>query len=71
MRKTLGIFLLVLLLTGSVSAGEMGNDSPAPPPPQSATAIPALKPDDEMQDGVAASLTQITLNVLAVLPSLH
>ena len=74
MRKTLGVCLLVLLLTGSASAGIMQNDAPAPPPPQPATA--AQEPTDgvtlngEMQNRVAESLTQTALELLAVLPSL-
>ena len=71
MRKTLGVCLLVLLLSGSTSAGEMPNDKPAPPPPQPATA--AQEPTGgEMQNGImpndaTATLTQIALELLAVL----
>lgn len=77
MRKTLGVCLLVLILTGSASAGIMGNDTPAPPPPQPATAI--QEPTDAVQeatsaatveDGTQGSMTQIALELLAVLPSL-
>lgn len=63
--------MLVLLLAGSVSAGEMGNDSPTPPPPQSATAVQTTTADGNMQNGVAGDLIQTALNLLAVLPSLH
>jgi len=66
MRKTLGVSLLVLLLNGSASAGEMPNGSPAPPPSQSTNA--AQEPTGgEMPNGVTDSLTQITLDVLALL----
>lgn len=39
MRKTLGVCLLVLLLTGPAVAGEMPNGSPAPPPPSPQTSV--------------------------------
>ena len=64
MRKTLGICLLVLFLTSSVSAGEMPNWSPVPPPANTAQ-VPTT---DDTQD--ANSLTDIALDLLAVLPSL-
>lgn len=70
MRKTLGVFLLVLLVAGSASAdGIMPNGSPQPPPPQSATAVQTTT-DGEMHTDAAESLTQVALSVLAVLPSL-
>jgi hypothetical protein len=80
MRKTLGICLLVLLLTGSASAGEMPNFTPAPPPSQPATAAqeptggemqtgqPTL--DGEMPNPAPDSLTQTALDLFAVLSSL-
>jgi hypothetical protein len=77
MRKTLGICLLVLLLTGSAIAGEMQNGSPAPPPSQPATAT--QEPTDtaqeptapgEMLNGAPDSLTQTALDLLAALSSL-
>lgn len=77
MRKTLGICLLVLLLTGSAVAGEIPNDRPAPPSsPQTST---VQEPTDALQDPTANgimgndtpnSLTEIALELLAVLPSL-
>jgi hypothetical protein len=77
MRKTLGISLLVLLLTGSAAAGEMPNLSPAPPPPQSGNAVqePMSAADEPTLDGIipneaADSLTEIALDLLALLPSL-
>jgi hypothetical protein len=69
MRKALSVSALILALACFAHAGNMQNDSPQPPP-QSATAVQAPTTDDEMQNGVADSLTQIALNVLAVLPSL-
>jgi hypothetical protein len=69
MRKTLGVSLLVLLLTGSASAGIMPNGSPAPPPePTSAAQDPAL--DGIMPNDSEDSLTQTVLDLLAALPSL-
>lgn len=70
MRKTLGVSLLVLLLSGSAVAGEMPNWSPAPPPPQPATAAPEAT--DEEQAGVIPNdvLTQTALDLLALLPRL-
>jgi hypothetical protein len=70
MRKTLGVSLLVLLLTASASAGEIPNDSPAPPS-QPTKAVQEPTTNGIMQNGVADSLTQIALDLLAVLPSLH
>ncbi len=61
MRKTLGVCLLVLLLTGSASAGIMGNDAPAPPPSRSANV------DGEIPNDAPASLTQTLLDLLAAL----
>lgn len=63
MRKTLGICLLVLFLTSSVSAGEMPNWSPAPSPPANTAQAPTT---DDTQD--ANSLTEIALDMLALLP---
>lgn len=77
MRKILGICLLVLLLTGSASAGIMPNLPPAPPPSQPATAV--QEPTDTTQEPTASgempnlapdSLTQTALDLLAVLSSL-
>lgn len=70
MRKTLGVCLLILLLTGSAVAGEMQNGSPAPPPSQqtSATQDPTL--DGIMPNDSEDSLTQTVLDLLAALPSL-
>jgi hypothetical protein len=70
MRKTLGVCLLVLLLTGSAVAGEMPNLSPAPPPSQVTNPVQEPTTDGEMQNGAADTLTQTALDLLAVLPSL-
>lgn len=80
MRKPLGISLLVLLLTGSAIAGEIPNESPAPPQSQPATAAQAptgggMQTGQPTLNGIMPnlapdSLTQITLDLLAVLPSL-
>ena len=81
MRKTLGVCLLVLLLTGSASAGIMPNDAPAPPPPQPTTNAVQEPTGGEMPNGeptVAGeipnfgtdSLTQAALDLLVLLPSL-
>lgn len=68
MRKTLGVCLLVLLLTGSAVAGEMQNGSPAPPSQQ--TSAVQEPTGGEMPNDVAATLTQTVLDLLAALPSL-
>ena len=76
MRKTLGVCLLTLLLTVPASAGLIPNDTPAPPPPST-----VQEPTGgEMQNGYIQNgimpneapngLTQIALELLAVLPSL-
>lgn len=76
MRKTLRVSLLVLLLTGSAVAGEIPYGSPTPPPSQPSNALqePTNTAQDptggEMPFGVADSLTQTVLDLLAVLPSL-
>ncbi len=76
MRKTLGVSLLVLLLTGSAAAGEMPNPAPSP---QSQSASANQEPTDAAQEptasgimgnDVADSLTQAALDLLALLPSL-
>lgn len=78
MRKTLGVCLLVLLLTSSASAGEIPNLSPAPPPPSQQTSTvqePTNAPDEPTLNGVIPneapdSLTQTALDLLAVLSAL-
>ena len=76
MRKTLGVCLLVLLLTSAPIAGEMPNGSPAPPSqPTSAVQEPADDTHEPTADGIMPNdepdtLTQIALELLATLPSL-
>jgi hypothetical protein len=70
MRKTLGVSLLVLLLTGSASAGIIQNDAPAPPPPQPAGAVQEPTTAGEMPNPTPDSLTQTALDLLAILSSL-
>ena len=67
MRKTLGVCLLVLLLTGSATAGIMPNDSPAPAPSQSATAADEPTANGIIPNDAPYSLTQTVLDLLAVL----
>ncbi len=74
MRKTLGICLLALLLTNSVSAGIIQNESPVPPPAptgETATAVQAPSGDGIMGNDAAESLTaeivaDVLLGVLAL-----
>jgi hypothetical protein len=76
MRKTLTTAALVLVLSCPAWAGIM-HTPPAPePPPQPATAAPeptdgaTLNGEIHIPPGVSESLTQITLELLAVLPSI-
>ena len=72
MRKILGVFLLILLLAGSASADIMPNGSPQPPPPQpSANVTQEPTTDGYIPNDMANGMTQIALDLLAVLPSLH
>ena len=84
MRKTLGVCLLVLLLTNMAAAGEMQNGSPTPPPPsqpsiigngsptssEPVSAVDETAANDWMGNDAAASLTQVALDLLAVFPAL-
>lgn len=72
MRKTLGVCLLVLLLTGSTSAGIMPNglSEPPPPPPPSPIQEPKANTDGDIQNDAPDSLTEVALDLLALLPSL-
>ena len=75
MRKTLTTAALLLAFSCPAFAGEMGTPgSPAPPPTTSAVQEPTYATqeptDGEMPNGVSDSLTQIALELLAVLPTL-
>lgn len=75
MVKAIRASVLVLLLACSAQAGWIQNEKPAPPP-QPATAIQeptdGATVDGEIPTppGVSERLTQIALELLAVLPSL-
>jgi hypothetical protein len=69
MGKAIRASALILLLTCTARAGWMGNDSPAPPP-QPASVTQEQTTDGEITTMSAGSLTQIALDLLAVLPSL-
>ena len=79
MVKAIRTSALILLLACSAQAGIMQNEAPAPPPP-SQPANTVDEPTDAtlveptangyMQNGAPSALTQIALEVLAVLPSL-
>lgn len=68
MTKALRVSLLVLLLAGTARAGWMPNGSPQPPPPppqeEQQTSANESTTEDDAPDESAASLTEITLNLL-------
>lgn len=66
MRKTLGIAALMLALCCPTLAGEIPNP-PAPQPRNMTASEPATKEDTT---GAIDALTQIALDVFALLPSL-
>jgi hypothetical protein len=83
MGKAFRASLLILVLACSAQAGYIPNESPAPPPaqpgympngsptssePTSAVNEPTV--NGEMPNGAPDSLTQLALELLAVLPSL-
>lgn len=77
MVKAIRASALILLLACSAQAGYMQNDTPAPPPPQPASAVQeptggVQEPTTggEVSTDVSDSLTGIALDLLAVLPSL-
>ena len=78
MLKTIRVSALILLLACSAQAGYMQNGSPEPPPPsQLANSIQEptdtsqeTSADGYMQNDAPSALTQIALEVLAVMPSL-
>jgi hypothetical protein len=69
MRKVISVAALLLALTCSAHAGDMPNGSPAPPP--SANAVQEQTTDGDISTMSAVGLTQIALDLLAVLPSLY
>lgn len=71
MGKPIRAFLLVLLVACTAQAGYMPNGSPEPPPPsEPASAVQEPTANGWMANDAAESLTQVTLDLLAVLPSL-
>ncbi len=72
MRKTISVAALLLALTCPAYAGEMQNDKPAPPQAATAAQEPAGggTATDETPEGTADILMRVTMELLAVLPSL-
>ena len=70
MRKTLTTAALLLALSCPALAGEMGTPgSPAPPPTSKAVQEPT-DGETHTAQGASEGLTQIALELLALLPSL-
>ena len=75
MVKAARTIALILLLTCPVQAGIIQNETPAPSPskPVGTTQEPTdatVEPTVNMQNDASSDLTQVVLEVLAVLPSL-
>ncbi len=78
MVKAIRVSVLLVLLAFSAQAGIIQNETPAPPPPSqpvSTTPVPTGEGDEPTDDGIMqneapSGLTQVALDVLAVLPSL-
>lgn len=68
MRKTLGVCLLTLLLTSPAVAGEIPNDRPTPT--QATSTVQDSTTGGEIPNGAADSLTELALDLFAVLPAL-
>ena len=68
MGKAFKASALILLLACSAQAGWMPNDTPTPPPSESTSTSEESTADGWMGNEAAESLTQITLDLLAVLP---
>jgi len=68
MGKAIRASVLVLLLACSTQAGWMGNGSPEPPPPSQPAG--GEMTTGEISNDITDTLTQVTLDLLAVLPSL-
>lgn len=78
MRKAISVAALLLALACSTYAGDMPNGSPTPPPSQPAGFVqePPEAAQNSTLDGIIQNdapdrLTQIALDLLAVLPSLY
>lgn len=71
MRKIISVAALLLALTCPAYAGDMQNDKPQANTIQEPT-VPTQEPttEGEIQNDATDSLTQLALDVLAVLPSL-
>lgn len=72
MRKTLGTATLMLAFCYPTLAGEIPNPPAPQPTPARATQAPTNEPtfNGDTQNDISKSLTQIALELLAVLPSL-
>jgi hypothetical protein len=70
MRKALSVSALILAFVCSAHAGEIQNDFTGTPPQSPATVTQQPTTDREIQNDAAATLTQVALDMLAVLPSL-
>jgi hypothetical protein len=71
MRKTLGVAVLMLASCCPALAGEIPNPPAPTPPTQQASAVQEPTLNGEMHTPVLSeSLTQIALELLAVLPSI-
>lgn len=77
MTKVIRASVLMFLLTCTAQAGIMQNDAPAPPPPQPASRVQEPTNSSQetsangiMQNDAPGGLTQIALELLAILPSL-
>jgi hypothetical protein len=70
MRKTLTTAALLLAFSCPALAGEMGTPGSPAPPPTTANAAQEPTTDGDMPNGAPDSLTQVALDLLAVLPSL-
>lgn len=68
MRKTISVVALLLALTCPAYAGEIPNFTPAPPQFNNAAQEPVT--DGDMPNDSADRLTEIAMELLAVLPSL-
>jgi hypothetical protein len=68
MRKAISVAGLLLALTFPAHAGEMPNFTPAPPQTTNATQEQAA--EGEIQNDSPGTLTEIVLDLFAVLPSL-